>query len=176
MKNILFLIFTIISLQAFSQNVSISGTVENAQGDTLTLIYDPLLLGIKPQIQQQIFTTDKSFKFGLDIEKNAIIELRFQKQQIILFIGKDNKIDLAFDGKDVHKTLIIKGNRELENSFLEQFYQKFKKDFSSQIMFTKIAETPIDVLEMGLFDAKKAQSDFYKSYPEQSKFTEDFKM
>jgi thiol-disulfide isomerase/thioredoxin len=175
MKKILILLLTFITFKTFSQNVSISGTVENASSDTLTLTYDPLLLGIKPQIQQQILTADKSFKFNLDIEKNAIVELRFQKQQIILFIAKGDKVELNFDGKDLHKTLIIKGNREVENSFLEQFYQKFKTDFSSQIMFAKIIETPIDVLEMGLFDAKKAQSDFYKTHPEQAKFTDEFK-
>ncbi len=175
MKKILILLFSIVSLTTFAQNVTISGKVENALSDTLTLIYDPLLLGLKPQTQQQLFVNDKSFKFDLDIEKNAIIELRFQKQQIILFIAKGDKVELGFDGKDVHKTLIFKGNREIENAFLEQFYQKFKANFSSQLMFAKIAETPIDVLEMGLFDAKKAQSDFYKSYPEQSKFSEEFK-
>lgn len=175
MKKILILLFSIVSLTSFSQNVTISGTAENVSSDTLTLTYDPLLLGIKTQVQQQIFTNDKTFKFGLDIDKNAIVELRFQKQQIILFIAKGDKVELSFDGKDVHKSLVIKGNRELENVFLEQFYQKFKANFSSQIMFAKVTETPIDVLEMGLFDAKKAQSDFYKTYPEQSKFSEEFK-
>ena len=175
MKNTLILLLTTISFQTIAQNVGISGTVENATSDTLTLIYDPLLLGIKPQTQQQIFTTDKSFKFDLDIDKSSIIELRFQKQQIILFIAKGDKIELNFDGKDLRKSLVIKGNRAIENNFLEQFYQKFKTNFSSQIMFAKIIETPIDVLEMGLFDAKKAQSDFYKTYPEQSKFSDEFK-
>ena len=175
MKNFLIFLFFIISTISFSQNVTISGTVENAQGDTLTLSYDPLLLGIKPQTQQHIFTAEKSFKFGISVDKNAIVELHYQKQQIILFVGKDDKIEFSFDGKDVHKTLIFKGNSAIENDFLEKFYQKFKADFSSQLMFAKIAENPIDVLEMGLFDSKKAQADFYKSYPEQAKFSDDFK-
>jgi thiol-disulfide isomerase/thioredoxin len=175
MKKILTLLLIIFSFNIYAQNVSVSGTVENASSDTLTLTYDPLLLGIKPQIQQQVIAADKSFKFNLDIEKTSIVELRFQKQQIILFVAKGDKIDLKFDAKDLHKTLIINGNREIENTFLEQFYQKFKTNFSSQIMFAKIAETPIDVLEMSLFDAKKAQSDFYKTYSEQAKFTDEFK-
>ena len=175
MKNFLIFLFFLISTISFSQNVTISGTVENAQGDTLTLSYDPLLLGIKPQTQQHIFTAEKSFKFGISVDKNAIVELHYQKQQIILFVGKDDKIEFSFDGKDVHKTLIFKGNSAIENDFLEKFYQKFKADFSSQLMFAKIAEKPIDVLEMGLFDSKKAQADFYKSYPEQAKFSDDFK-
>ena len=175
MKTFLFILSYLISSVCFSQNASIFGSAENAQGDTLMLLYDPLLLGIKPQMQQHIFTTDKTFTFGIDVERNAIVELKYQKQQIILFVGKDDKIELNFDGKELHKSIIFKGNREVENNFLEKFYQKFKIDFSSQIMFTKIIEKPIDVLEMGLFDAKKAQSDFYKSFPEQAKFSEEFK-
>ena len=175
MKSFLLFISVFISNIALSQSVTISGTVENAKGDTLTLLYDPLLLGIKPQTQQHIFSVEKTFKFNIDVEQNAIIELKYQKQQIILFIGKDDIIELSFDGKDVHKNIVFKGNKAVENDFLEKFYQKFKVDFSSQIMFAKIIEKPIDVLEMGLFDSKKAQSDFYKSFPEQSKFSEDFK-
>ncbi len=175
MKKCLFILLLLITSKSFSQNVTISGTVENAQGDTLTLFYDPLLLGIKPQIKQHIFTAEKPFKFGLELEKNAIVELRFKQQQIILFLGKDDKIELSFDGKEVHKAITIKGNREVENDFLEKFYQKFKLDFSSQIMFAKINEKPIDVLEMSLYDSKKAQSDFYRTYPEQGKFSEEFK-
>ena len=175
MKTILIILICLVSSVCFSQNVTIFGTVENAQGDTLTLYFDPLFLGIKPQVQQHIFSADKAFKFNVDVEKNALIELRYRKQQIILFIGKDDKVELSFDGKDVHKSIIFKGNREVENDFLEKFYQKFKADFSSQIMFAEIAEKPIDVLEMGLFDAKKSQSDFYKSFPEQAKFSDDFK-
>ncbi len=175
MKNIFVIFLVLSSFLTFSQTSTISGTVENAQGDTLTLVYDPLLLGIKPITQQHIFTSEKSFKFEFDLDKNSIIELRLQKQQIILFLGKGDKLDLTFDGKDVHKALTIKGNREIESDFLEKFYQKFKVNFSSQIMFAKIAEKPIDVLEMDLFDAKKAQSDFYKTFPEQAKFSEEFK-
>lgn len=175
MKNLLLLIALLTSSISFSQHVTISGTVENALGDTLTLSYDPLLLGIKPQIQQHIFTAEKTFKFGLDIDKSAIVELRYQKQQIVLFIGKDDELELNFDGKEVHKNIVFKGTHAIENDFLEKFYQKFKTDFSSQIMFAKIIEKPIDVLEMGLYDSKKAQADFYKSFPEQAKFSEEFK-
>ena len=175
MKNLLILILLFIYTTSFSQKATVSGTVENALGDTLILYYDPLLLGIKPQMQQHIFTNEKAFKFEIDIDKNAIVELRYQKQQIVLFIGKEDKTELTFDGKDVHKSITFKGSKELENNFLEKFYQKYKADFSSQIMFTKIIEKPIDVLEMALFDAKKSQSDFYKSFPEQAKFSENFK-
>lgn len=173
MKNLILFIF--IPIISFSQKVLVSGTVENAQGDTLTLIYDPLLLGIKPQTQLHVFTTEKTFSFNIVVDKNAIVEVKYQKQQIILFVGKDDKIELNFDGKDVHKSIIFKGNREVENDFLEKFYQKFKTDFSSQIMFAKIIDKPIDVLEMSLFDAKKEQSDFYKSFAEKAKFSEEFK-
>ena len=175
MKNLLILILLFIYTTSFSQKATVSGTVENALGDTLILYYDPLLLGIKPQMQQHIFTNEKAFKFEIDIDKNAIVELRYQKQQIVLFIGKEDKTELTFDGKDVHKSITFKGSKELENNFLEKFYQKYKADFSSQIMFTKIIEKPIDVLEMALFDAKKSQSDFYKSFPGQAKFSENFK-
>jgi thiol-disulfide isomerase/thioredoxin len=175
MKNLLLFIILFLSKISFSQNVTISGTVENAQGDTLTLVYDPLLLGVKSQTQQHIFTSEKTFKFNIEVDKNAIVELKYHKEQILLFVSKDDKIDLTFDGNDVHKSIIFKGSGEKENDFLEKFYQKFKTDYNVRIMFAKIAEKPIDVLEMALFDSKKAQSDFYKSFTEQATFSVEFK-
>ena len=68
MKKILILLFSIISSITFAQNVTILGTVENTSADTLTLTYDPLLLGIKPQTKQHFFSNEKTFKFDLDID------------------------------------------------------------------------------------------------------------
>ena len=99
MKNLLLFIILFLSKISFSQNVTISGNVENAQGDTLTLFYDPLLLGVKPQTQQHIFTTEKTFKFNIEVDKSAIVELKYQKEQILLFVSKDDKIELNFERK-----------------------------------------------------------------------------
>lgn len=175
MKKIFLFLAFFASHFSYSQSVTISGKVDNPQSDTLTLYYDPLLLGIKPQTQQHIFTEGNNFNFTLEIDNSAIIELRFHKQQILLFARKNESIELYFDGNDVHKTLLFKGNNANENGFLEKFYQKFTSDFSSKTMFAKIYEKPIDVLEMSLFDAKKGQLEFYKTFPEQSKFSEEFK-
>ena len=175
MKNILLLMVLVNASISFSQGVTITGKIENTSNDTLTLYYDPLFLGIKPEIQKHIFTDKNTFTFNIEVKKNAIVELKYKEQQILLFVGKNDKIEINFDGKDVHKSIVFGGSRDVENDFLEKFYQKFKSDYSSQVMLAKISEKPIDVLEMSLFDAKKAQSDFYKNYPEQTKFSEEFK-
>lgn len=176
MKNLLLLfiiLFTTTVLKA--QETVISGEVTNAKGDTLTLLYDPLFLGVNPQKQQHIFIDDTHFKFTLNIEKNGIVELRYQKQQVILFLGNQDNLSLSFDAKELHKTIVFKGSKAIENDFLEKFYQKFKLDFSAQIMLNKVRETPVDALEIALFDSKKAQSEFYKNFPNQAGFSDGFK-
>ena len=62
-----------------------------------------------------------------------------------------------------------------EKAFLADFTTKFKADFEATSQYAKLQNTNIDVWEMGLFDARKAQSTFYKAYPQASQFSEGFK-
>ncbi|MEA5428785.1 TlpA family protein disulfide reductase [Arcicella lustrica] len=176
MKKIFSVLLILCYSFAFAQETTISGKVENiGKGDTLILVYDPLLLGVNPLIQKLVLNSENQFQCKLNVQSQAIVELKFKEQSILLFVAKGNHISLAFDAKDFEKSLKIKGENALENDFLVKFYQTFKVDFTSSLMLKKVNSMSIDVLEMDLFEAKKAQSDYYKSFPEQSKFSEVFK-
>ena len=175
MKYFLSMLLLIVAQFAFGQNVTISGKVDNAKGDTLTLVYDALMLGVKPSIQKTVLTGENRFQFKLIIPQNAIIKLKVKEQSIELFVGKGNQIELEFDAEDVNKPIILKGDKALENNFLTKFYHQFKTDFTPALMVKKVMQVPVDELEMNLFESKKAQSDYYKSFPDQAKFSDEFK-
>lgn len=62
-----------------------------------------------------------------------------------------------------------------EKAFLTDFNAKFKADFNTTGQYAKLQSTGLDSWEMELFDARKAQSAFYKSYPQAAEFSEGFK-
>ena len=62
-----------------------------------------------------------------------------------------------------------------ERAFLTDFTAKFKADFESATQYAKLQTTGLDAWEMTLFDARKAQSAFYKAYPQAGQFSEPFK-
>ncbi len=62
-----------------------------------------------------------------------------------------------------------------EKAFLAEFNAKFKTDFDAVGQYAKLANTGLDTWEMGLFDARKAQSAFYKGYPQADQFSAPFK-
>ncbi|MFD2933995.1 TlpA family protein disulfide reductase [Spirosoma flavum] len=61
-----------------------------------------------------------------------------------------------------------------EQTFLTEFTAKFKTDFDATSQYAKIQNIGIDAWEMTLFDARKAQSTFYKGYPQASQFSAAF--
>ena len=62
-----------------------------------------------------------------------------------------------------------------EQAFLTDFTAKFKTDFETTTQYATIQKTGIDAWEMTLFDARKAQSAFYKAHPQASQFSDAFK-
>ncbi|MDR6563053.1 MULTISPECIES: TlpA disulfide reductase family protein [unclassified Arcicella] len=175
MKYFLSMLLLIVAQFTFGQNVTISGKVDNAKGDTLTLVYDALMLGVKPSVQKTALTGENRFQFKLTVPQNAVVALKVKERYIELFVGKGNQIELEFDAQDVNKPITLKGDKALENNFLTKFYQQFKTDFTPSLMLKKVMQVPVDELEMNLFESKKAQSDYYKTFPDQAKFSDEFK-
>ena len=62
-----------------------------------------------------------------------------------------------------------------EKEFLKAFTDKFKADFDAPAQYANALATNVDKWEMGLFDTRKAQVDFYKSFPKAGEFSEPFK-
>lgn len=176
MKIYVLFLSLLFSWKTQGQSVQISGSLQGGENDTLTLVHDALLLGLQPQKQQQVISKEKpTFSFSLVIDKPSVVELHFKKQQLILYVEKGDKIALSCDANDLIKSVVFKEDRTLENTFLTRFYEKFAKNFATPAMFAKIGTTPIDVLEMELFDAKRAQADFYKNDEHKAQFSETFR-
>lgn len=60
-------------------------------------------------------------------------------------------------------------------AFWKSFQEKFGEQFSTAIWYPKAQTTSVDNWEMMLYDNRKAQTAFYKSYPDASKLSDDFK-
>lgn len=62
-----------------------------------------------------------------------------------------------------------------EKAFLADFNTKFGADFDAANQYAKLKTTGLDAWEMTLFDARKAQMAFYKSYPKVDQFSTTFR-
>ncbi|QDK79801.1 TlpA family protein disulfide reductase [Spirosoma sp. KCTC 42546] len=62
-----------------------------------------------------------------------------------------------------------------DKAFLADFRTKFKADFDTTSQYAKLRTSGLDAWEMSLFDARKTQSAYYKSYPKASELSEGFK-
>ena len=63
-----------------------------------------------------------------------------------------------------------------QRTFLTEFQNKFTADFDTKIQYQKITqENNGDKWEIGLYNARKQQADFYKNYPNYAQFSDNFK-
>ncbi|RRB07193.1 TlpA family protein disulfide reductase [Larkinella rosea] len=63
----------------------------------------------------------------------------------------------------------------VEKRFLQEFNEKFQRDFDAPAQYAKAQTLGVDGWEMNLFTARKAQMAFYKDNPQVGQFSENFK-
>ncbi len=176
MKKILrALILLCCSFGTLAQQSVVSLELTNTGKDTLYLSYDPLFLGAKVRKDFFVAASGISDAIQFGIADEGIVDLNFRGKVFHLYLERGNQVKIKIDGKDWPKSLQIEGSLNPENTFLQQFNEKFADNFNATKVFAQMAEIPIDSWEMTLFDAKKAQSDFYKKATGLEKFSPKFK-
>jgi thiol-disulfide isomerase/thioredoxin len=176
MKKILIvLILLCCSIGIWAQQSVVSLDLINTGKDTLTLTYDPLFLGAKAQKGFFVAASGISDAFQFGIAEEGIVDVSFRGKTFHIYLERGNQIKIKIDGKNWTKALQMEGSLSAENMFLQQFNEKFADSFNTAKVFEQMKDIPIDSWEMALFDAKKAQSDFYKKTPNLEKFSPKFK-
>lgn len=163
------------SLQIFAQQSLIVVEMSNSGRDTLKMYYDPSFLNAKVKSEFYLPASGLSNAFQFGIAEEGIVVLSFRGKKWTLYMERGAEVKLKIDGKDWPKSLKIEGNLSAENHFLQQFNEKFADNFNDDKVLAQMKDVAIDSWEMTLFDAKKAQSDFYKKYPDVEKFSPRFK-
>ncbi len=58
--------------------------------------------------------------------------------------------------------------------FIAEFNKKFAKDFEDEFQYNQLMNKNVDDWEMELYDKRKKQNDFFKTYPKKSALSVDF--
>lgn len=172
MKNLFFCIALLISTELFSQNkVTLSGTIDKAGPESVTITNDRYFLGKK----QDVYTVpvkEGKYTSSFDLDRNRIVTVNYKDQSLKIYVEPGDSIDLSFQTSAAPK---ISGRGAVHNQFLLKFNDQFKDDFNKTVMDGKIKSTGVDAFEMLLFNGRKKQMAFYNAYPEKNIFSPGFK-
>lgn len=140
----------------------------------LWLYTDPTHLGAKPDIVKPE-KSGKKFTFSVSIKQPTVAELHYATQTLKLYIEPGDNLTIDLQPDAANTTLpVFSGKGEVHNRFLQTFYKEFAPFYDKTGMNEKMMTTSIDGLEMELFDTRKKQQQFYKTYPDKSSFSASF--
>ena len=159
-----------ISFSYAQNNVTINGTVKNAGNDSVYLKVDKYFIGDKPDVVKSA-VHGGNYTLGYKLDRSQIAEIIYKNQKLEIFLEPHD--DLNIEINDSSFSFKEKG---MENDyFLMEFSEKFKKDYDSASLRAHMLTDNIDAFEMMLFDSRKKQMEFYKSYDHLNDLTSSFK-
>ena len=172
MKKIFSFLLFCIPLISFSQNsVTIDGTAESSNGDSVIIINDTHYLGKKVETYTSI-TKENKFNFSFSLDRNRIVVLKYKGNENFIYVEPNTSFSIKISTAGVPD---FEGKGAVNNQFLQKFNSQFKLDFDKTEMEKKILETGIDGFEIALFDSKQKQTKFYNDYTDKSLLSDDFK-
>ncbi len=163
-----------ISISNAQNNVSITGTIKDAGGESITLKIDEYYVGENSSIVKSPVSEGK-FKLACKLDHNRVTELTYKNQSLKIYLEPGDDFVIEAKNGTLDSTVSFSGKSPANNKFLMKFNSRFAKDYDTAYLQEHKLNDNIDVFEMALFDSRKKQMEFYKSYSEQSSLTESFK-
>jgi thiol-disulfide isomerase/thioredoxin len=172
MKNLFVILLLFVASSAFSQStVTLNGSIENSNGETVRLSSDKYYLGLKVDTYISV-TRENKFNFSIPLDKSRVVFLSYKNNTHFIYLEPNSDLNLTIDTNNI---LNFTGKEGASNQFLQKFNEQFNSDFDKNAQEKKMLEQNIDAFEIDLFDAKQKQDNFIKKYPEFENLNESFK-
>lgn len=171
MRILITVCFSLILSISFAQNVKLQ--IHLPQNDT-----DSCLLSINKfyideyELIQKGLANKQSSSFNLFIEKPCLAEVRYQYLPTKIWLEPNDDLKITFSSD----APTYEGQGAIHNQFLALFYKKFAEDFHKDSIKQRMLRSEIDPFENRLYNARKAQLDYFKSAKENAKFSDAFKL
>lgn len=152
----------------------VSGTIENATNDSVSLIIDKTYLS-QEQTLYQISVKQNQFTVELQLDKSRLVELSYQSQLIHIYLEPGDSLDVKFKAGNLSESIVFSGKGEANNQFNKKFNTQFKDHFTTSLLEEKMRMLSLDEFEMLIYDNRKKEKSFYTDYAEKKLLSEKFK-
>ena len=155
------------------KTVHVEGSVDHAPTATPTLRINQLYLG-----DDQLVTIPvREGKFAADAKLEFPMEVGFSVNgstfPVWLEPGADLRVDVK-SGKEDKSELICSGKTGPESNFLYRFHHLFGNHYLADSMNKKLLDSNIDMLELHLFEYRKAEQAFWEAESKANSFSPAF--
>jgi thiol-disulfide isomerase/thioredoxin len=168
---ILFLFGT--NLQAQTSAV-VYGAIENANQEALTLVKNTYYF----EKNAEVYSTgikENHYLFRIPMDRSRILNFVFKNKKISLFLEPGDSLNISFEGNTFPGSVRCAGNNAYNNNFFLKFNENFKTELDKNTLETRIKSSAVDAFEMGIFNEKKKENDFYNAAADKERFSTGFK-
>lgn len=161
------------ALQYAQKSVHLEGGVDRAPSSTPTVRMNPLHLGDDHSVSMPV----KESKFAAELKVEAPMVAKFVVNGSIFPIWLEPGADLRIDvktGKENKTELICSGKTGPESNFLNRFQVLYGQHYLADSMNKMLLDSSIDILELNLFDYRKAEQAFWEAESKANSFSPAF--
>lgn len=149
------------------------GELTNAEVEEVSVIQDGLFLANAPTQYSELRSS--SFAFELDLKRPQPIVLQVGEKSLTVFLAPGDDLKLEMNASEAgNESLKFSGSGAAQNSYLQSFFKEFNPHFDQRAMELHVLETPIDVLEIELYQQRKKQKKALDVAFQDSQFSKAF--
>lgn len=172
-KFLLTILVLIPSLLLAQKVVRLEGGVDRSPSATPTMRLNNLFLGDDQLVSMPV----KDSKFAAELKVETAMEAKFAVNGGLFPVWLEPGTDLRIDVRTTRENkseLVCSGKTGPESNFLNRFYTLFGEHYVSDSMNKLVMDLTIDVLELKLFENRKAELAFWDAESKANTFSPAF--
>ena len=170
----LFLVCILPDKSLAQAKTTISGTIENANNDSISLTIDKTYLS-QEQTLYQVSVNQNQFTVDIQLDKSRLVEFSYQSQLIQIYLEPGDSLDVKFKAGNLLGSIVFSGKGGTNNEFNKKFNEQFNDHFTTSRLEEKMRMLGLDEFEMLIYDNRKKEKSFYADYAEKKLLSEKFK-
>ncbi len=145
------------------QTTFLRGDVGSAEIQQLALYFYQDYLSMEEEIFFVPVGTDGQFSMQFELKEAAMAKVIFKDTEIPVYLEPGYHLEIKIDEMSSPISIIYEGLGAAENTFLTNYYQKFRRAKGDELFYEMIGRTPMSFRK--LFDkVREDKWNFYKNY------------
>jgi thiol-disulfide isomerase/thioredoxin len=160
--------------QKANKTVSVSGTMDNASGETIEIMYISRLIDFTRETFTDTLEGEGHFHLEFDLEKPVMTTLSMSNKRLSLFLEPGMAIRVEANAEDFPENIVLEGKGSAENNFLNDFNKQFGSTTQGRAVYDKMRDLDAIAFKAFIEEAYGEMWGFFDRNTGQQTFSPEF--
>ena len=143
------------------KTVSISGTFDNASGETIEIMYISRLIDYTRETFTDTLEGEGHFHFEFDLEKPVMATLSTGDKRLSLFLEPGMTLNMKASAENFPENIILEGKGSTENNFLNDFNKQYGSSTQGRVIYDKMRDLDAITFKAFIEDTYREMKAFF---------------